>query len=81
LQFELEGEEGEKGDIPLLHAAETLQGRNGDKDDNSLLAVADFNLYNDQKSACELQVIPFREEEETMDRNPSDSSTTRLVCT
>jgi hypothetical protein len=24
---------------------ETLQGRNGDKDDNSLLAVADFNLY------------------------------------
>ena len=35
----------EKGDIPLLHAVETLQGRNGDKDDNSLLAVADFNLY------------------------------------
>ena len=42
--------------IPLLHTVETLQGRNGDKDDNSLLAVADFNLYNDQKSACELQV-------------------------
>jgi hypothetical protein len=57
-----------------------LQGRNGDKDDNSLLAVADFNLYKDQKSACELQVIPFGEGE-TMDRNPSDSSTTRLVCT
>lgn len=35
----------EKGGIPLLHAVETLQGRNGDKDDNSLLAVADFNLY------------------------------------
>jgi len=29
----------------LLHAVEALQGRNGDKDDNSLLAVADFNLY------------------------------------
>jgi len=64
----------------LLHAVETLQGRNGDKDDNSLLAVADFNLYEDQKSACELQVIPFGEGGETMDRNPSDSSTTRLVC-
>ena len=34
-----------EGDIPLLHTMETLKGRNGDKDDNSLLAVADFNLY------------------------------------
>ena len=74
-------ESGKGENLPLLHTVEALQGRNGDKDDNSLLAVADFNLYKDQKSACELQVIPFGEEGETMDRNPSDSSTTRLVCT
>jgi hypothetical protein len=30
--------------IPLLHTVETLKGRNGDKDGNSLLAVANFNL-------------------------------------
>jgi len=28
----------------LLHTVETLKGRNGDKDGNSLLAVANFNL-------------------------------------
>jgi hypothetical protein len=37
---ELRGE-----DIPLLHFVETLKGWDGDKDDNSLLAVANFNLY------------------------------------
>lgn len=30
--------------LPLLHSVETLEGRDGDKDDNSLLAVANFNL-------------------------------------
>ncbi len=43
--------------IPLLNSVEALKGRNGDKDDNSLLAVVDFNLHRDQKSACELQVF------------------------
>lgn len=33
---------------------EALQGRDGDKDDNRLLAVANFDLMRDQKSACEL---------------------------
>jgi len=28
----------------LLDTVEALQGRDGDKDDNSLLAVANFNL-------------------------------------
>lgn len=42
-------------DIPLLNAVESLQGRDGDKDDNSLLAVADLDLKEDHKSACELQ--------------------------
>lgn len=30
--------------LPLLDAVEALQKRNGDKDGNSLLAVADFDL-------------------------------------
>lgn len=34
--------------IPLLHLVEALKGWDGDKDDNSLLAVANFNLQNDQ---------------------------------
>lgn len=38
----------------LLDTVETLQGRDGDKDDNRLLAVANFDLMRDQKSACEL---------------------------
>lgn len=33
---------------------EALQGRDGDKDDNSLLAVANFDLIKIPKSACEL---------------------------
>lgn len=41
--------------LPLLNTVEALQGRDGDKDDNSLLAVADFDLFVDLKSACELQ--------------------------
>jgi hypothetical protein len=31
--------------LPLLHTMETLKGWDGDKDDNSLLAVADLNLH------------------------------------
>jgi len=30
--------------LPLLDTVEALQGRDGDKDDNSLLAVANFDL-------------------------------------
>lgn len=41
------------GDIPLLDLVEALEGGDGDKDDNCLLAVADFNL-SIEKSACEL---------------------------
>jgi hypothetical protein len=37
-----------KIDIPLLHLVETWKGWDGDKDDNSLLAVANFNLQSDQ---------------------------------
>ena len=37
-----------KVDSPLLDPVEALQGRDGDKDDNSLLAVANFNLLFDQ---------------------------------
>ena len=33
-----------KKNLPLLDAVEALQGRDGDKDDNSLLAVANFDL-------------------------------------
>jgi len=32
----------------LLHLVEALKGWDGDKDDNCLLAVANFNLNNDQ---------------------------------
>ena len=31
--------------LPLLDAVEALQGRDGDKDDNSLLAVANLDLF------------------------------------
>lgn len=50
---------------------EALQGRDGDKDDNSLLAVADFDLIKTRESACELQ-------DETLDRFPSCSSVEKL---
>lgn len=43
-----------KKNLPLLDTVEALQGRDGDKDDNSLLAVADFDLIRPE-SACELQ--------------------------
>jgi hypothetical protein len=42
------GEGRRKGiHIPLLHLVETWEGWDGDKDDNSLLAVANFNLQID----------------------------------
>ena len=41
--------------LPLLHTVETGQRGDGDKDDNSLLAVANFDLGADPKLACELQ--------------------------
>jgi hypothetical protein len=53
-------------DIPLLDTVEALKGRDGDKDDNSLLAVADLDLWR-SKSACELQ-------DKALDRFPSCST-------
>lgn len=44
----------EKKNLPLLDAVEALQGRDGDKDGNSLLAVANLDLLQITKSACEL---------------------------
>jgi len=38
-----------KVDSPLLDPVEALQGRDGDKDDNSLLAVANFELIEKPK--------------------------------
>jgi hypothetical protein len=37
-------------DLPLLDTVEALQRRDGDKDDNSLLAVANFDLFQIQVS-------------------------------
>lgn len=42
------------GSLPLLDTVETLQERDGDKDDNSLLAVANLDLFKITKLACEL---------------------------
>lgn len=38
----------EEENLPLLDTVEALQGRDGDKDDNSLLAVANFDLIQIQ---------------------------------
>lgn len=40
--------------LPLLDTVETLQERDGDKDDNSLLAVTNLDLFKITKLACEL---------------------------
>jgi hypothetical protein len=45
--------------LPLLHTVETLEGWDGDKDDNSLLAVANLNLFR-SKSACDLHCYMVR---------------------
>lgn len=42
------------GSLPLLDTVETLQERDGDKDDNSLLAVTNLDLFKITKLACEL---------------------------
>lgn len=47
---------GEEGSLPLLDTVETLQERDGDKDDNSLLAVTNLDLFKITKLACELPV-------------------------
>jgi hypothetical protein len=41
--------------LPLLHTVETGQRGDGDKDDNCLLAVANFDLVQDPRLAGELQ--------------------------
>jgi hypothetical protein len=54
--------------LPLLNAVEALKGRDGDKDGNSLLAVADLDLYKIQSQqassrrqdiCCEMCVVPW----------------------
>jgi hypothetical protein len=52
--------------IPLLHLVETLKGWDGDKDDNSLLAVANFNLQSDQSQHA------ISTSQMTVVRSPSD---------
>ena len=58
-----------KGVIPLLHLVEAWKGWDGDKDDNCLLAVANFNLNSDQSQHA---ISMFRE---TMVRSPPESTT------
>lgn len=41
---------GDKRNLPLLDTVEAMQGRDGDKDDNSLLAVANLDLRKDQRN-------------------------------
>lgn len=50
---------GEVNDLPLLNAVETLQGRDGDKDDNSLLAVANFDLIKTQSQHASSRTEPW----------------------
>lgn len=52
-----------KINLPLLDAVEALQGRDGDKDGNCLLAVANLDLCKITKSACELPDSLFGEEQ------------------
>jgi hypothetical protein len=42
-------ESGGEGSLPLLDAVEALQGGDGDKDDDSLLAVADLDLIKTRR--------------------------------
>ena len=53
--------------LPLLSLVPALERGNRDEDDNSLPAVADLDLFQDLKSACELQ-------DKALDRFPSCSS-------
>ena len=43
--------------IPLLDTVETLQGRDGDKDDNCLLAVANFDLVKTQSQHASSRML------------------------
>ena len=54
----------------MLHLVETLKGWDGDKDDNSLLAVTNFNL-----NTIKVSVRAPRFIKKTMVRSPSDSTT------
>jgi hypothetical protein len=56
--------------LPLLDAVEALQRWDGDKDDNSLLAVANFDLvfrYQSQRASSRMTL-------QSMDRFPSYST-------
>lgn len=50
---------GRGRNLPLLNAVETLQGRDGDKDDNSLLAVANFDLTKTQSQHASSRTLPW----------------------
>lgn len=43
---------------PLLDPVEALQGRDGDKDDNCLLAVANFDLFQIQSQHASSRMTP-----------------------
>lgn len=60
---------GKLGNVPLLHTVEALEGWDGDKDDNCLLAVANFEL-------CKIKVSMRSPCYTTMVRSPSDSDST-----
>ncbi len=68
-----------KGDIPLLYAVETRQGRNGDKDDNSLLAVADFNLDTIKNQHASSRFPSMKKKKQWTATRPSEIPTTRLM--
>ncbi len=69
---------GEGLHLPLLHTMETWKGWDGDKDDNSLLAVANFNLQSDQSQHASSMFLHHRQK--TMVRNPSNSDSTTWAC-
>lgn len=48
-----------KGYLPLLDTVEALQGRDGDKDDNSLLAVANLDLIKIQSQHASSRTKPW----------------------
>ena len=43
--------------LPLLHTVETGQRGDGDKDDNSLLAVANFDLIKTQSQQASSRTL------------------------
>ncbi len=70
-----------KFDIPLLDSVEALKGWDGDKDDNCLLAVADFNLDSRSKSqhASSIYLKNFCNEEKSSN-GPQPVRKSTIIC-